>query len=111
MSTIFQNIEKLVTNFQNNVIEIQQLATDFQKSIVEVQKLAANFHTSIMELQQLVERSIKIALVILALFIIFFLFREFFSWRMQVRLQKQNMELLQKMTSIIALLEESIKKK
>lgn len=111
MSTIFQNIEKLVTNFQNNIIEIQKLADDFQNSIVEVEKLATNFQNSILELQLLVERSIRIALVILALFIIFFIFREFLSWRMQVRLQRQNVELLQKMTRIITLLEEGIKKK
>lgn len=97
MSSIMNNLEKTVINFQNSIIKIGKLAADFQNSIIKAQLL--------------VERTIKIALIILAALAILFLIREYFSWRMQVRLQKQHLELLQKMSRIITLLEENIKNK
>jgi len=125
MTGILENIEKLmhdlqksineipkhVTDFQNSINEIEKLPSEIQKGINEIQQAATNFHNSIVEIQLMVERSIKIALIIVVAAIIFFLLREFFNWRMQVKLQKQHLELLQKITHLITLLEKNIKYK
>jgi predicted PurR-regulated permease PerM len=124
MPGILENIEKLATDLQKSINEIPKLLTDFQKGINEVQKLpteiqkgineiqqsAANFHNSILEIQLMVERSIKIALAILVAAVIFYLVREFLSWKLQVKIQKQHLEMLQKMTRLISLLEKNLKK-
>jgi hypothetical protein len=81
MSNIFGNIENLLTSFQ----------------------------TKITELQILVNRSIKIAIAVMAACLVIYFIREYLNWRMQVKLQKQNEELLKKMTRIITLLEENLK--
>lgn len=81
MSNIFGNIENLLTSFQAKVTEIQIL----------------------------MNRSIKIATAIIVACFVIYLIREYLNWRMQVKLQKQNGELLKKMTRIITLLEENLK--
>lgn len=81
MNNIFGNIENVVTNFQAKITEIQIL----------------------------VNRSIKIAVAVIVACLVIYLIREYLNWRMQVKLQKQNEELLKKMTRIIILLEENLK--
>lgn len=81
MSNIFGNIENLVTSFQVKITEIQIL----------------------------INRSVKIAIAVIIACLVIYLIREYLSWRMQVKLQKQNEELLKKMTRIIILLEENLK--
>jgi hypothetical protein len=81
MSNIFGNIENLLTSFQAKITEIQIL----------------------------MNRSIKIATAIIVACFVIYVIREYLNWRMQVKLQKQNGELLKKMTRIITLLEENLK--
>lgn len=83
MSNIFGNIENLLTSFQSKITEIQIL----------------------------VNRSIKIAIAVIVACFVVYLIREYLNWRMQVKLQKQNEELLKKMTRMIILLEENLKNK
>ncbi|HHT64275.1 MAG: hypothetical protein ACOX4H_01965 [Bacillota bacterium] len=111
MNNLIQGMEKYIQNIQNKINEIQKLAHDFQDSVLEAQKFAADFQETIIEMQLLVQKYIKIALAVLVAVIIIFFIRDCFNWWMLVRIKKQNLELLQKMTRIIALLEEDIKKK
>mgnify|MGYP000888028311 CR=1 FL=1 len=103
-------IPKLLTDFQNGINEVQRLPAEIQKGITEIQQSAAIFQNSILEIQLMVERGIKIALAILIGAAILFLMREFLNWRLQVKIQKQHLEMLQKLTHLISLLEKNLKK-
>ncbi|MBV7272124.1 hypothetical protein I6U48_04225 [Clostridium sp. PL3] len=81
MNSIIDNIGKLITSFQDKITEIQVL----------------------------VSRSLKIVTGIIVAFLIIYVIRECLSWRMQIKLQKQNEELLKRMNRIIDLLERNLK--
>lgn len=79
-------------------------------SIIEhIERLISSFQDKITEIQVLVSRSVKIVTAVIIACFVIYLIREFLNWRMQIKLQKQNEELLKRMTRIIDLLEKNLK--
>lgn len=84
---------------------------DLSNIFKDIENIVGDFQNKVMEIQALIGMTIKIAIVIIVACFVIYLIREYLNWRMQVKLQRQNEELLEKMTQIILLLEKSMKNK